>query len=157
MAVGDFNGDGKLDLAVANYGATRVSILLGDGTGNFTLASSPATGAGRTQWRWATSTGTASWTWRSLTSWQHGFRPAGGRHGELHPGLVAGRGYYPASVAVGDFNGDGKLDLAVADTQIASLPEGTVSILLRPTVTLLPPPASASGRNWFLTRAAPRQ
>ena len=32
VAVGDFNGDGKLDLAVANRTATTVGILLGDGT-----------------------------------------------------------------------------------------------------------------------------
>jgi hypothetical protein len=34
VAVGDFNGDGKQDLAVANS-AKNESILLGDGTGNF--------------------------------------------------------------------------------------------------------------------------
>ena len=44
MAVGDFNGDGNLDLAVATAGSNGVSILLGNGTGNFTLASSVATG-----------------------------------------------------------------------------------------------------------------
>ncbi|HLG94852.1 MAG TPA: FG-GAP-like repeat-containing protein [Bryobacteraceae bacterium] len=32
---GDFNRDGKVDLAVANTGANTVSILLGTGTGNF--------------------------------------------------------------------------------------------------------------------------
>ena len=42
VAVGDFNGNGKLDLAVTNTVSGTVSILLGDGTGNFTLASSPA-------------------------------------------------------------------------------------------------------------------
>ena len=31
----DFNGDGKLDLAVANNGASSVSILLGQGDGTF--------------------------------------------------------------------------------------------------------------------------
>ena len=62
VAVGDFNGDGKLDLAVANFYDNTVSILLGDGTGNFTMASSPAAGTAPFQWRWATSTGTASWT-----------------------------------------------------------------------------------------------
>ena len=35
VAVGDFNGDGKQDLAVANFSSGNVSILLGDGTGNF--------------------------------------------------------------------------------------------------------------------------
>jgi hypothetical protein len=36
VAVGDFNGDGKLDLAVARSTTDSVSILLGDGTGSFT-------------------------------------------------------------------------------------------------------------------------
>jgi hypothetical protein len=35
VAVGDFNGDGKLDLAVANGASATVSILLGTGTGSF--------------------------------------------------------------------------------------------------------------------------
>jgi len=45
IATGDFNRDGKLDLAVANVGAQTVSILLGNGDGTFTAtASSPVTG-----------------------------------------------------------------------------------------------------------------
>ena len=32
---GDFNGDGRLDLAVANYGDNTVSVLLGKGDGTF--------------------------------------------------------------------------------------------------------------------------
>ena len=35
VAVGDFNGDGKQDLATANFDSSNVSILLGDGAGNF--------------------------------------------------------------------------------------------------------------------------
>ena len=42
VAVGDFNGDRKLDLAVTSQASDTVSILLGDGTGKFTLASSAA-------------------------------------------------------------------------------------------------------------------
>src|SRR5205814_2046939 len=38
VAVGDFNGDGKQDLAVANYATNDVSILLGNGDGSFQLA-----------------------------------------------------------------------------------------------------------------------
>ena len=35
VAVGDFNGDGKQDLATANYNSNNVSILLGNGLGGF--------------------------------------------------------------------------------------------------------------------------
>ncbi len=44
MAVGDFNGDGKADLAVANYSSNNVSVLLGNGNGTFQAAVNYAAG-----------------------------------------------------------------------------------------------------------------
>jgi hypothetical protein len=38
MAVGDFNGDGKLDLVTANVFSNNVSVLLGNGDGTFETA-----------------------------------------------------------------------------------------------------------------------
>ncbi len=38
IAIGDFNGDGKPDLVVANSGSNDVSVLLGDGKGGFAPA-----------------------------------------------------------------------------------------------------------------------
>jgi len=73
VALGDFNGDGKLDIAVANYYAdstgtsSNVSVLLNNGDGTFAA-----------------------------------------------PVSAAIAGIYLPAVAVGDFNGDGKLDLAVS-------------------------------------------
>jgi len=47
LAVGDFNGDGKEDLAVVEYGGTgqsTITILLGDGTGKFRQSASYPSG-----------------------------------------------------------------------------------------------------------------
>jgi hypothetical protein len=78
VAVGDFNGDGKPDLAVANGGrrSPTVSVLLGNGDGTFQTA------------------------------------------------VTYPVGRKSADVAIGDFNGDGNLDLAVVDRA------GPVTILL---------------------------
>ena len=45
VVTGDFNGDGKLDLAVANYYGSTVSVLRGNGYGTFQPALSSATGS----------------------------------------------------------------------------------------------------------------
>ena len=45
VTAGDFNGDGYLDLAVANYGSSTVSILLNNGSGVFTQSSTPSVGS----------------------------------------------------------------------------------------------------------------
>src|SRR3989442_1278032 len=44
VAVGDFNGDGKADLAVANQQSDNVSVLLGNGDGTFQAAVNYSTG-----------------------------------------------------------------------------------------------------------------
>src|SRR5206468_3474447 len=46
VGVGDFNGDGKLDLAVTDNSASAVSILLGNGDGTFQGHVDYATGGG---------------------------------------------------------------------------------------------------------------
>src|SRR4029077_2338136 len=48
VAKGDFNGDNKLDLAVANFADATVSILLGTRTGSFGAKPDVGTGAGPT-------------------------------------------------------------------------------------------------------------
>jgi hypothetical protein len=70
VAVGDFNLDGKPDLAVANSGDDTVTILLGDGKGGFSQPAGAlvSVGRGTVSWRWGISTATASPTWRWLTN-----------------------------------------------------------------------------------------
>src|SRR4051812_14342844 len=45
VATGDFNNDGKADLATANYNDGTVSVLLGDGLGRFGAARQSAAGS----------------------------------------------------------------------------------------------------------------
>ncbi len=48
ITVGDINKDGKPDMLVANRAAAKMSLLLGDGTGNFLAPSSPTVGTNPT-------------------------------------------------------------------------------------------------------------
>ncbi|CAF5152424.1 unnamed protein product, partial [Rotaria sp. Silwood1] len=69
IALGDFNNDNQLDIAVANHGTENVAILIGYGNGSF---SSPVT---------------------------------------CSTGIDSG----PKAIAIGDFNNDGRLDIVVAN------------------------------------------
>ena len=46
LVAGDFNGDGRTDLAVANSGSNDVSVLLGNGDGTFQPQVTYAVGSG---------------------------------------------------------------------------------------------------------------
>lgn len=130
VAVGDFNGDGALDLAVANEDAASVSILLGTGTGSFgpkidfgfsgigpfSVAVGDFDGDGKLDLAVANVINNSVSILLGT-----GMGTFGGR-------TDIGTGTNPTSVAVGDFNGDGELDLAVANGGI-----DTVSILLNST------------------------
>jgi uncharacterized protein (DUF2141 family) len=132
-AVGDFNGDGKLDLAVPNFGSNAagdtVSILLGTGTGSFGAKTDFGTGSGPV----AVAVGDINGDGKldlavaNFTSDTVSILLGTGT-GSFGPKTDFGTGSRPASVAVGDLNGDGKLDLAVANDF-----GNTVAILLNTT------------------------
>jgi hypothetical protein len=128
VAVGDFNGDGRLDLAVSNSYDGRVSILLGDGAGNFTLASSPFVGGSP----YGVAVGDFNGDGKldlavAIEDLNTVAILLGDGTGNFTLASSPATGGAPYSVAVGDFNGDGNLDLAVAN---AGININTVSILL---------------------------
>ena len=96
VAIGDFNGDGKRDLAVANSNSNNVSILLGSGTGSFSAATNFAVGSLPFPSRLATSTVMARVIWRWRIRLQQRLDPAGFRDGQLQCGdqLRCGRRSY---------------------------------------------------------------
>ena len=117
IATGDFNGDGKLDLAVANYGSDAVTILLGQGDGSFTAAASPATGSEPTSLAVGDFNGDGK---ADLAVTDEGSNTVtillGNGDGTFAAGASPGTGSKPSFVTVADFDGDGKPDLAVTNS-----------------------------------------
>ena len=116
LAVGDFNGDGKLDLAVANEGSGNVSILLGNGNGTFQAAVDYGAGSNPSSVAVGDFRGDGK---LDLVVANDGSNNVsillGNGDGTFQAAVNYGAGSTLFAVAVGDFNGDGKLDLAVAD------------------------------------------
>jgi hypothetical protein len=128
IVVADFNGDGKLDVAVTDA-AGDVYILLGNGDGTFGPPQTIAVGtqpdaivAADFNNDGKVDLAIANYADNTITlllgNGDGTFTPAAGSP------YSVGKG--PYAIAAADFNGDGKLDLA-----IANLADGTVSILLQ--------------------------
>jgi len=116
IAVGDFNGDGKPDLAVANVNSDTVSVLLGNGDGTFQAAQTFAVGDGPTSVTagdfnrdGVQDLATGNWFSGDVSV----LLGIGNRTFEQPASLPSGVSVI--SPVVGDFDGDGKLDLAVAN------------------------------------------
>lgn len=121
VAVGDFNGDGILDLAVANSGSNSVSILIGNGDGSYWLAANFNVGA----YPAAIATGDFNHDGHldlAVVNSNPNKNGVGGSvsvmfgrgNGDFaQPFGVYSVGYVPTALAVGDFDGDGNPDIAV--------------------------------------------
>ncbi|APR88415.1 Putative aggregation factor core protein MAFp3, isoform C [Minicystis rosea] len=116
IAVGDFDRDGKLDVAVAGGSGGQVAVLLGKGDGSFGAATTYAT----LPWKSMLATGdvdgngkldllVANVTGEVVTLFGNGdgtFRSG--------PTKRLSQWLHVLAIAAGDFDGDGKLDLAIA-------------------------------------------
>jgi hypothetical protein len=122
-AVGDFNGDGKPDLAVANTTTNTVAILLGDGTGNFNQPGTSPESVGEVPFSVAVGDfnldGKPDLATANAGEFNNVTILLGDGTGNFTQPMtspeVVGVGIQPVSVAVGDFNLDGKPDLATAN------------------------------------------
>ncbi len=126
IAVGDFNGDGKLDMAIVNGQSDTLTILLGNGDGTFTAAASPAAGNGP----YGIATGDFNGDGKlDLATPDFGSNSVtvllGNGDGTFTAAPSPATGTQPNRVVIADFNGDGKADMAVTNGG-----SNTVTILL---------------------------
>ena len=134
VTIGDFNGDGKLDLAAANNVGNTVSVLLGNGDGTFAAKVDYGTGTNPQ----SVTTGDFNGDGKLDLAVVNSYNSTGGKtvsvllgngNGTFAAKVDYSVGNSPVSVTTGDFNGDGKLDLAVANSYDAT-GGNTVSVLL---------------------------
>jgi FG-GAP-like repeat/FG-GAP repeat len=138
VAAGELNRDGKPDLIVTNNTVFALTILLGNGDGTFNMvAETPAISD------FPVSVVVGDFNRDGIPD----VAVAGDGNGEFSYGAVTillgkgdgtfkpkpktfAAGQAPASIAAGDFNGDGILDLAVANLYVDTGDPGTVTILV---------------------------
>jgi hypothetical protein len=136
VTVGDVNGDGKLDLAIANFSANNISVLLntttpGATTPSFAAKQDFATGVGPIYVALGDVNGDgrldlviANVLENTVSALLNATAP-----GAATPSFAAHQDFAtedgPIFVTLGDLNGDGKLDIAVANFN-----SSTVSLLL---------------------------
>ncbi len=137
VATGDLNGDGKADLVTANCGAGTVTLLLGNGDGTFTAAGSPVAGSCPSSVAVGDFNGDGIADLAVANDSRGNGVPGsltilrGNGDGTFTPEAKSpATGNSPASIAVGDLNGDGVLDLAVANLDPNTGNPSTVTVLL---------------------------
>src|SRR5579872_2569377 len=116
LAVSDFNGDGKSDVAVANKGSGNVSVLLGNGDGSLQAAVDTPSGVSPV----AVVAGDLNGDGKldlvvtdAGSSTNNVLILLGNGDGTFNPGTNLTVPSASSALAIADFNGDGKLDLAV--------------------------------------------
>src|ERR1019366_9447819 len=120
LVSGDFNNDGKVDVAVVNFTSNNVTIMLGNGTGGLTTGNSYSTGSvagpcaiGMGDFN---NDGNQDLVIADCSVAQYTILLGNGDGTfAVQTAVSSGATGSPANIAVADFNGDGNADFAITD------------------------------------------
>jgi len=149
VVVGDFNGDGKLDLAITNAASNTMSVLLGNGDGTFQPHVDYATPV-RPQWLVVADFNNDGKLDLATANYGPDYSEGsvsiflGNGDGTFQPQKAYDAGVNPFGIMAGDFNRDGKPDLAVVDNNGSF---GVLILLGNGDGSFQPPVFYATGRN----------
>ena len=148
IVVGDFNHDGKPDLAVGSNGGTAVNVFLGNGDGTFTAAANALTTGYALSLAVADINGdgkldliAADANSAKLTTL------LGNGDGTFSTGATLTVPSQPESVVVGDWNGDGVLDIAVVNYYGSSVTTVTTHLTQKVVATVNSVTPSGTGQH----------
>jgi hypothetical protein len=150
---GDFNGDGKMDLAISNGGDDTIYVYLGKGDGTFALPLVLYTQGQAPVWLAAAQLRAGGHTDLIAVDGDSGQVEVffGKGDGTFQTGtVVATLSQTPTFVLAGDFNKDGHVDLAIGLVVAPSATQPQFEVLLGDgsgafPSTLIPPPVANSG------------
>jgi hypothetical protein len=127
ITTGDFNGDGKIDIAVANEFGSDVSVFLSKGGGHFKARKDYEVGVKPLDVIAADVNGDGKLDLITANNLSNNVSVLLGTGlGTFGKAKNFAAGGYPSSIAVADVNGDGKADIVVANGNSP----GSVSVLL---------------------------
>jgi hypothetical protein len=164
VALGDLNGDGRLDISVANSGTDTAGVFLGNGDGTFQGQQTFATGDSPGYIVLGDINGDGI---LDIITANYGDSVSvllGNGDGTFQGQLTFAAGNGPASVALGNLNDDGRLDIVTANFGSANVSvllnslafTGQTATVVAPTPTPTPtapvvvgtpPPASSGGSS----------
>lgn len=128
VAVGDFDNDGRADLAIVNANATdnNVTVLLGNGDGTFKVPINYTVGPGATSIIAGDFNGDARTDLAIVCSGDNNVYVLNGNGiGAFTNGGIYGTATSPSAIAAGDFTGNGVTDLVVTTANGISVFIGT--------------------------------
>ncbi len=162
VSIGDIDGDSKADLAVANYDGNTVSVLRNtstSGTVSFASKVDLATGTGAHSYPFSVSTGDIDGDGKpDLAVANYGSNAVSvlGNTSTLGNLSFATKvnfatGTQPYAVSIGDIDGDGKPDLAVANSNFGTNTLSVIRQITPPTITSFTPTSGPTGTTVTIT------